>query len=105
MLAQIETKDENDFLQRLLIPGWEYWIGGEDRIKEGYWVWSMTQEPFVFKAWAAGEPNNAPGDEDKVDPNHEDCLVLIGSGRWNDRNCYRPRASICERVIGSGLVG
>jgi len=37
-----------------------YWVGANDRKKEGAWVWT-DGTPLEFKNWAEDEPNN---DED-----------------------------------------
>jgi uncharacterized repeat protein (TIGR02543 family) len=39
------------------------WIGATDAAVEGVWEW-ITGEPFGFNLWAAGQPNNSPGEQD-----------------------------------------
>lgn len=54
------------------------WIGFSDEVSEGNFVW-YDQAPVVYTNWAAGEPNNAGGDEG--------CVQIYPSGLWNDLNC------------------
>ena len=42
------------------------WIGATDAAQEGVWTW-VTGEPFGFNLWAAGQPNNSPGDQDAAE--------------------------------------
>src|SRR5690242_13883607 len=60
------------------------WLGGfqTNSLDEpaGNWRW-VTDEPFRFTNWAAGEPNNAPDGEGGQ---HEAFLQLLPDGGWND---------------------
>ena len=37
--------------------GYTYWLGGNDRRKEGDWVWGDGRK-FVYTNWAPGEPDD-----------------------------------------------
>lgn len=50
------------------------WLGAADEEEEGEWKW-VTDEPFEYSNWSAGEPNNAGGDEDYAE---------FSGGQWND---------------------
>uniref|UniRef100_A0A3Q3VNU8 C-type lectin domain-containing protein n=1 Tax=Mola mola TaxID=94237 RepID=A0A3Q3VNU8_MOLML len=73
-----------------------YWIGLNDRSREGVWEWSDgSGDPNIvwcFRAWIPGQPDNwgdAPG---------EDCGQVVGSnsGQWNDENCDIENKFICN---------
>lgn len=72
----------------------DVWLGGSDQVSEMTWTW-VTNEPFVFDNWRAGEPND--GNSDTV---AEDCMVLEAdmSGTWDDRGCGSTRPYICELI-------
>lgn len=89
-LVSVVSQGENDML-RTIRGGQDTWIGLTDR--EGVavgaqesqtvpatnqtvgWAWT-SGEPFAYKNWGAGEPNNAG--------NAEDVGQLRGDGQWND---------------------
>ncbi len=66
------------------------WIGLVEP-SEGRWLWSDAK-PARFFAWHAGEPNNGKGAENCGE-------WLIGSGRWNDVDCFLSRPSLCESRV------
>ncbi|MDB6135606.1 MAG: hypothetical protein JWM59_3849 [Verrucomicrobiales bacterium] len=90
-LVSVISQGENDML-RTIRGGADTWIGLSDRegvavgaqesqtagtpgnLSSG-WAWT-SGEPFVYKNWGGGEPNNA-GDA-------EDAGQLRGDGFWND---------------------
>ena len=59
------------------------WIGLQDFLREGRWVWNSNLEPATYFNWEAGEPNN--------DHHHEggqDCAYIKGgTGQWDDGWC------------------
>ncbi|MFN7144503.1 MAG: C-type lectin domain-containing protein, partial [Myxococcota bacterium] len=64
-----------------------WWIGFNDRAREGTWVWD-DGSPVTYTRWNAGEPNNS-GDED--------CTQLTwASAHWNDWACTSSSTYICE---------
>lgn len=75
--------------------GYGYWFGarqqsGSSDEPEGGWEW-VTGEPFVYTAWADGQPNDHLGRE-------EDCLNPHPAGSlWNDSQCD-------DRRIGGYIV-
>lgn len=96
-LASIDSADENNFLQGILLghPGYKFgdvaWIGGNDMTNEGTFEWidgylaktifeGPGAEKDAFTNWAPGEPNNN---------GEEDCVSFNPSGKWNDENCYK----------------
>jgi hypothetical protein len=97
-LATITSQEENDFIVNNL-GGPDavsyHWLGGFQPPgsvePDGGWQW-ITGEPFVFKNWALGEPNDTGGNEDAI-AFHRPSLPSL----WNDLpNNARPRGYIVE---------
>jgi hypothetical protein len=87
-LTRVNSDEENSFI-RSTASGYglgRLWLGGDDDDDEGSWVW-RDGAPFGYVAWASGEPNDSGG---------EDCLEMLGGGRWNDLDCGDDRAFVCE---------
>ncbi len=86
-LVTIQDANENEFVRELI--GQNYiWLGGNDFVTEGSFVW-ITGEEFVYTNWAPGEPNNVGG--------VQDYMVMYPSGQWDDDN-VTTRYYICEFV-------
>lgn len=66
------------------------WIGASDLAIEGAFGWE-SGEPFVFTAWAAGEPNDSAANEDCAE------MRPILMMQWNDLDCASPLGYLCER--------
>jgi hypothetical protein len=64
----------------------EYWIGFNDNINEGKFVWPKGNigEPSTYN-WASNKPND-----------NGDCAVVITDGTWEDRGCLNYRDYVCE---------
>lgn len=90
-LATIRNAAENSWVQGILAPAAESWIGYNDVAVEGAWQWA-SGDPATFTNWAAGEPNNA-GNEDNA-------TFLPGSGEWNDNGGAKFLPAILEVVNG-----
>ena len=73
-LVTINDAVESDWL--IATFDTDYWIGLNDRAREGQWVWA-SGEPVTFTDWLAGEPNNLSG---------EDAAVVVNKPPigWND---------------------
>ncbi|MEZ4467226.1 MAG: C-type lectin domain-containing protein, partial [bacterium] len=66
----------------------EYWIGLDDRAREGDFRWADGTRP-AFTAWAEGEPNNA---------GEEDCAHFWADRpQWNDAPCEAGLGALCLR--------
>lgn len=93
-LAVIDDAGEDAFLfQQLTQRGLgNTWLGLNDHVAEGSWVW-LDGQPLLYSHWDSGEPNNG-GD------GGEDCGVLMtDNGRgseWDDRECDSARPFFCE---------
>ncbi len=88
-LATITSRAENAFVAKLLARhpetarGGGPWFGGFQKNageeSPSNWRW-VTEEPFAFKNWGPGEPNNE-GDE-------ESFMNLFPNGTWNDTTIF-----------------
>ncbi|XP_066106813.1 low affinity immunoglobulin epsilon Fc receptor isoform X2 [Saccopteryx bilineata] len=76
-LVSIHNQEEQDFLAKHINEKGS-WIGLRDLNIEGEFVW-MDENPLDYSNWQTGEPNN--GGEG------EDCVMMLGSGKWNDAFC------------------
>ncbi|CAC5388321.1 MRC [Mytilus coruscus] len=89
-LAEVETKDESDYLETVTLTTHRgFWLGGKDEV-EGHWKWMTSGKDFTYTDWSPNEPN---------DLNHnEDCLHLFQarSQHWNDIDCSIKQNYICE---------
>ncbi|XP_060038229.1 low affinity immunoglobulin epsilon Fc receptor [Erinaceus europaeus] len=88
-LVSIHSQAEQDFLtKRASRTG--SWIGLRDLDVEGDFIW-MDEQPLNYSNWRPGEPNNAsPG---------EHCVMMQGSGQWNDASCRSLLAGwVCDRL-------
>jgi hypothetical protein len=104
-LAWIESKSESDFVRDIVddVLAGSAWLGGSDSDTEGTWVWLPNGATFWSEGAAAGgqEPQ---WDEEEGQPNDmgiepgEDCVVIEGSGLWNDVRCGLTtiKGMVCE---------
>lgn len=114
-LATIRSEDENAWVYSTFQPYFgteDFFIGLTDRGHEGSFTW-VSGETNRYRNWAAGEPNNAGGNEDRV-------AMRAENGRWNDvpgtanghhgiveilrRKTNGIPAVTIKRVIGSSAV-
>ncbi|XP_062618052.1 secretory phospholipase A2 receptor-like [Saccostrea cucullata] len=63
-LAEIETREENNFLRMHAIDNYQqagvhFWIGGTDVLVDGQWIWITSQKRISYADWYPGEPNGA----------------------------------------------
>lgn len=76
-LATITSAEEQKFIEELLSNQGkrnQYWLGGYRPNKDWRWV---TDEPFVYKNWGPGQPNNRGGDANRL-------ILNLGDSRWSD---------------------
>lgn len=72
------------------------WIGLQDLIEEGHFLWTTTQREAAYTNWAPGEPDDLSG---------EDCVWITNdpsyrAGSWNDDKCETFQTHvICEQLV------
>ncbi|KAL1772868.1 low affinity immunoglobulin epsilon Fc receptor isoform X1 [Sigmodon hispidus] len=87
-LVSIHSQAEQDFLMKHSNKK-DSWIGLRDLDMEGQFIW-MDGSPVDYSNWNPGEPNNAG--------QGEDCVMMRGSGQWNDAFCRSYLdAWVCEK--------
>ncbi|XP_048669061.1 low affinity immunoglobulin epsilon Fc receptor isoform X1 [Marmota marmota marmota] len=92
-LVSIHSQEEQDFLTKRANKKGS-WIGLRDLDLEGEFIW-MDGSPLDYSNWNLGEPNN--GDQG------EDCVMMLGSGKWNDASCRSELdAWVCEQLATCG---
>ncbi|XP_028713206.1 C-type lectin domain family 4 member G isoform X3 [Peromyscus leucopus] len=90
-LAIVKGPDEQGFLSQHT-HGRGYWLGLKavrhlGKIRSYQWVDGVS---LTFSHWNSGEPNDSRG--------HEDCIMMLHSGLWNDAPCTNERDGwICEK--------
>lgn len=77
-LVTITSTDENNVIKNNVrdLSNDRYWLGLTDISLQSKWKW-ITDEPFSFKNWSNGEPNNTAGIETYSEFN-------ASNGSWND---------------------
>lgn len=88
LLTTIHSREENDFVDTLIFS--DAWLGGNDIVSDGAWVWDDGVEWGGFTLWMPGEPNG--GD-------HEQCLLMKYdlTGKWNDDSCSKENVYVCKK--------
>ncbi|XP_034313852.2 macrophage mannose receptor 1 [Magallana gigas] len=93
-LAEPMTRQEIAFLGQQVnkINNGYFYIGVDDRVKEGSWVYSYDQTQVLVSDWGTSEPNNVTT---------ENCVVIAekpeNRGHWADVDCRRQEHFICQK--------
>ncbi|KAK6484063.1 mannose-binding protein A-like [Huso huso] len=91
LLAMPKTEEENkviqDFVSFYQNPAF---LGISDVKKEGSFEY-ITKGSITYTKWSQGEPNDYKG--------KEDCVEMVSSGSWNDKNCGEERLVVCQFEI------
>ncbi|XP_018019797.1 mannose-binding protein C-like [Hyalella azteca] len=81
---------ENSFI-RQLVKAQYAWLGGDMIGRNGTFLTSGSApegaRPIRQTFWNTGEPNN---------PINEQCIMMIGSGKWNDGSCGSSYNFVCQ---------
>lgn len=90
-LTSVHNAAEHNRIVSELISTDNTWLGLNDQVAEGAYVWSDGSD-FVYENWGSGEPNNDTG---------EDCVEFDRnkSFRWNDDNCDLTRPFVCKAPL------
>ena len=87
-LAEIQSKEENDYLIPLTASNY-HWIGGNNIVTEDVWVWRNSGERFTFtNGFQPENLNRGYGYR---------CLQVSPKGYWRCSNCSYKKRYICER--------
>jgi hypothetical protein len=65
-------------------------LGGTDIQIEGLWAWSRGNDPFIYKNWQTGQPDNNGGKENCVD------FEFSTNFKWDDKDCQIRQNFLCE---------
>ncbi|CAH1258875.1 MRC1 [Branchiostoma lanceolatum] len=68
-----------------------FFLGFDDRIQEGEWLYVDGTHLGTFQPWAPGEPNNKN--------NEEDCGMMFDYNTWNDVRCFKELKFICQTSL------
>ncbi|KAM8785461.1 C-type lectin domain family 4 member F isoform 2-T2 [Rhynchonycteris naso] len=85
-LASVTSAEEQAYLVEFTRNTY-YWIGLNDRNKEGHWQWTDGTS-FNFQFWFENQPDNW---------NNEDCIQI--QQKWNDIKCNTLHQWICKKPI------
>lgn len=107
-LVTIDDMDEQDFLSdaALAIRDRDWYIGLNDRAREGTFVW-LTGEELGFSHWMLGEPDFVPFGDTR------DCVVIEDGegagerdqiGRWRTTRCTEDEPFICESATATAAM-
>ena len=80
--------DMTELSALVTFAGADFWIGIDDMAVEGTFKTVRGGTP-TFLPWAAGEPDNNPGNQDCVD-------VLVASSKIETLACTTARIAVCE---------
>lgn len=88
-LASITSLHVHQELIRLIQINGGYtrtWVGGR-RLDSHRFVW-LDGSRWSYDDWLPGEPNHTAG--------VENCLEILGNGKFNDFTCWEPQAFVCS---------
>ncbi|XP_039538836.1 ladderlectin-like [Pimephales promelas] len=92
-LASVRNKLENGFLLSLLpTPSTRAWIGANDAVQDGHWLWS-DGSVFLYTHWCSGQPDHTGGFENCLEINY------LSDRCWNDGSCSSSLSSICVKDL------
>ena len=95
-LAEPKKQSTNDFIADVAKGkgnGIELWIGINDIVEEGTFVYGSNGELVTWTNWGPGEPNNG---------GNGDC-VRLKQEEWWDLNCDYSKPFVCERIVQGNI--
>ena len=94
-LATIQTAAENEFVYQLIGGRGGSWLGATDEAEEGVWSW-VTREPWTYRNWVEGEPNNSMDVGDVHGENYMSFMWPEAPTYWNDVPAAITQPFVCE---------
>ncbi|XP_070182299.1 low affinity immunoglobulin epsilon Fc receptor-like [Littorina saxatilis] len=96
-MLEVESKAENDFIvAQISLSGLSrVWMGINDLVREGRWVYNSNGLPLKYSNWIPGMPDNFPTTE-----GGEVCCLMRPNGGWNDIWCeekHDKTTPVCEK--------
>ncbi|XP_046363217.1 C-type lectin mannose-binding isoform-like isoform X1 [Haliotis rufescens] len=95
-LAEIETEGENlhikAYMQLQNTDGVDgVWLGGNDIMSEGLWVWDKSETSIQYFDWGSGQPDDSGS--------KQNCMSLWKhfAFKWADHYCTDKLAFLCEQ--------
>ncbi|XP_061185790.1 aggrecan core protein-like [Saccostrea echinata] len=96
-LVEINDTEESDWLTENVLKNVSCvnmyecttWTGGNDKEREGSYIWEYSRSPIKNLKWSRGNP-------DAVYPD-KDCVDMFYFGEFNDRPCNHKNGFMCER--------
>ena len=92
-LVTIDDENENEFVRATFGSGKNLWLGLNDIMTEGQFVWADGSSS-AFRKWQAGEPNNDGGNED-----------YVGMYGWTSHGSWNDLPNVTADASGSPLHG
>ncbi|CAH1244515.1 COLEC11 [Branchiostoma lanceolatum] len=89
-LVVVKDEAEHQFLIEHINSTVDIWIGLDDIINEGTFMYNDGSPLGVFTKWAYGEPNDATGIQDCVH------LWPLAGMTWDDTICTKEKLFVCE---------
>ena len=74
-----------------LAQGDQFWLGGNDVVTEGTFVWSDGEE-FTYTNWDSGQPNAVNAKQDYI-------VARRRTGLWDDAGKNGVRAYACRKTV------
>ncbi|XP_042155908.1 galactose-specific lectin nattectin-like [Oncorhynchus tshawytscha] len=103
-LASVHSLSQYNFLQSVIQSSangaQRTWIGANDAIKEGHWLWSDGSR-FSYQNWGKGQPSNHNHGAGSDNTNgREHCMEMIGGDfGQNDSACWMQLPFMCSRKL------
>ncbi|XP_025098997.1 brevican core protein-like isoform X2 [Pomacea canaliculata] len=90
-LVEITSESENNFVADFMKKrrGQYIWMGINDIIQEGQWIYLTSHKPLSYSNWAHNEPDNKLYGS-------EGCALLLPHGLWYDMPCRFGYNAVCE---------
>ena len=89
-LVEVQSKEEDDFLRAVMTVETAYWMGANDKVTEGVWVWKTSGERVTYTHWGPTEPNEG---------RNQNCLLYYIDRMFHSGPCVEVNKYICEMKL------